>query len=109
MWEIRINREEIKEIMKELDERKTIGPDGISGYILKECKQEMAESIHDIIECSFKTREVPKEWKKADITPIYKNGNKEEPRNYRPVSLTSIICKICEKLIKKPWTAYLES
>ena len=42
-------------MMKELDKRKAIEPDGISGYILKECRQEMAEPIHDIIECSIKT------------------------------------------------------
>ena len=64
MWEIRISREEIEEIMKELDKRKAIGPDGASGYILKECRQKMAEPIHDIIECSIKTAKVPKEWKK---------------------------------------------
>ena len=50
----------------------------------------MAEPIHDISECSIKTRKVPKEWERADIMPIYKNENKEEPLNYRPVSLTSI-------------------
>ena len=50
MWAIKINREEIKEIMNELDEKRAIGADGVSGYMLKECKQEMAESIHDIIE-----------------------------------------------------------
>ena len=44
---------------------------------------------------------------RADIMPIYKNGNKEEPFNYRPVSLISIVCKICEKVIKKQWTDYL--
>ena len=49
MWEIKISSEE----MKELNERKAIGPDGVSGYILKECRQEMAEPIHDIIECSI--------------------------------------------------------
>ena len=80
----------------------------ISGYILKECRQEMAEPIHDIIECSIKTGKVPREWKIADIMPIYKNGNKEETLNYRPVSLSSIVCKICEKAIKKQWTDYLE-
>ena len=42
-------------MMKELDERKAIEPDRVSEYILKECRQEMAESIHDIIECSIKT------------------------------------------------------
>ena len=95
-------------MMKELDERKAIGPDGVSGYILKKCRQEMTEPIHDIIECSIKTGTVPKEWKRANIMPIYKNGNKEEPLNYRPVSLTSIVCTICDKVIKKQWTDYLK-
>lgn len=47
------------------------------------------------------------EWKKYDIMPIYKRNEEEGPLNYRPVSLTSIVCKICEKL-EKQWTAYLE-
>ena len=49
MWKIKISKIEIEEMMKELDEIKAIGPDGVSEYILKECKQEMAEPIHDII------------------------------------------------------------
>ena len=40
--------------------------------------------------------------------PVYKNGNKKKPLNYIPVSLTSIVCRICEKVIKKQWTEYLE-
>ena len=39
---------------------------------------------------------------------VYKNGIKEEPLNYRPVSLTNIVCKMCKKVIKKQWTEYLE-
>ena len=66
MWEIRIEREEIKEMMKKLDERKTIGPDGVSGYILKD----------DVIECSIKTGKVLKDWKRADIMPIYEKWKK---------------------------------
>ena len=66
----------------------------------------MAEPIH-IIECSLKKGKVPQEWKRADIMPIYKNENKEEPLNYRPVSLTSKVCKICEK-VKKQWIEYFE-
>ena len=74
--------------------------------ILKEYRQETAESIYDIIECSLKTVKVPKEWKEADIMPIYKNVNKEEPLDYRTVSLTRIVYKISEKIIKKQWTEY---
>ena len=54
------------------------GPDVVSGHILKECRQEMAEPIH-IIECLIKTEKVPKEWKRANIMPIYKNGSEKEP------------------------------
>ena len=68
MWEIRISKKEIEEMMKELDRRnERKGPDGVSGYILKECRQKIAEPIHDIIECSIKTEKVPKEWKKELI------------------------------------------
>ena len=55
---------------KELDERKAIGPGGVSGYILKECRQKMGEPIHDIMECSIKTEKVLKEWRRADIMSI---------------------------------------
>ena len=49
-----------------VDERKAIGPDGASGYILQKCRQEMAEPIYDIIEYSLKAVEVLKERKRAD-------------------------------------------
>ena len=61
MWKIRINREQIKEMMKELSERKAIGSDWVSGCILKECRQEIADEINDLIGCSLKTVKVPKE------------------------------------------------
>ena len=45
---------------------------------------------------------------RADIVPIYKKVSKMEPLNYRPVSLTSILCKVCEDVIKDKWCKYLE-
>ena len=82
-------------MMKELDERKALGPDGVSGYSLKECRQEMAEPIYYISVFS-KQEKVPIESVRTYMILIYKNGSKEEPPNYRPVS-----CKIYEKVIKK--------
>ena len=52
-----------------------------------------------IIQQSLNTRTVHKDWKKALVTPIFKKGDKSKPKNYRPVSLTSICCKITEHII----------
>ena len=49
---------------------------------------------------SIDEQSVPKEWKNANITPIFKKGSKFEAGNYRPVSLTSVICKVMESLIR---------
>ena len=48
------------------------------------------------------------DWKRANVVPIFKSGNKEEPLNYRPVSLTSLVAKLCERIFKERWTKYLE-
>ncbi len=69
--------------MEELEERKVTWPNGVSGFILKECRKQLIEPVYDIIKCSLSTGRVPKEWKRAGIVPIYKNGKKEEPLNYR--------------------------
>merc|ERR1712082_322264 len=57
---------------------------------------------------SLQQGRLPKIWKKANITPLYKKGNKSNPLNYRPVSLTSVICKILEILIREEWVEMLE-
>ena len=81
LGEIKVSRHEIKELLKNLEERKAIGPDGVSGHVLKECREQLIKPICDIIELS-KQGKVPNEWKRAEIIPIYKSSNKEEPLNY---------------------------
>ena len=45
------------------------------------------------------TGEVPEDWRLANVTPIYKQGCREDPGNYRPVSLTSVLGKIMEQIV----------
>jgi len=53
-----------------------------------------------MFELSYKLGKLPEEWKVGHITAVYKKGNKSDPSNYRPISLTSIICKIMESMIR---------
>ena len=108
MQDIKVDRQEIRKLLENLDVRKAIGPDDVSGWILKECRDQLVEPIWDIIDSSLKEGKVPKEWKRANIVPIYKGGDKTDPLNYRPVSLTSVLGKICETIIKERWVKYLE-
>ena len=52
---------------------------------------------------------LPEEWKCVNITPIHKKGLRSEAENYRPISLTSAVCKVLETIIKKQMTTYLDS
>ncbi len=51
---------------------------------------------------------IPEDWKTANVSPIFKKGNKQDPLNYRPVSLTSVPCKVMERIIKKAMVSHLE-
>ena len=108
MEEIKVTELEIKEMMKDIDVEKAMGPDEVSGKILKDCREELAGPVYNIIKSSIDSGTVPLEWKRAEVVPIYKSGKKEEPLNYRPVSLTRIIGKMCDKVIKKQWIEFLE-
>ena len=58
---------------------------------------------------SLATGEVPQDWKKAYVIPIYKKGSKSDPRNYIPVSLTSIVCKTMEHILSSQIMHHIES
>ena len=48
----------------------------------------------------MQTGDVPQEWRDALIVPLFKKGNRSDPCNYSPVSLTSVVCKVMERLVK---------
>uniref|UniRef100_A0A8C3I6M2 Reverse transcriptase domain-containing protein n=1 Tax=Chrysemys picta bellii TaxID=8478 RepID=A0A8C3I6M2_CHRPI len=76
--------------------------------ILKELIEEVSEPLAIIFGKSWETGEIPEDWKRANIVPIYKKGNKNDPGNYRPVSLTSVPGKIMEQVIKEIICKHLE-
>ena len=76
-----------------------MGPDGIHPRILRELAGELTKPLSIIYQQSWSTGEVPDDWRVANVTPIYKKGRKEDPGNYRPVSLTSVPGKTMERII----------
>jgi len=85
--------------VRDLDTHKSVGPDGMNPQVLRELADVIAEPLSIIFERSWRTGEVFEDWRKANITPVFKKGKKEDPGNYRPVSLTSIPGKVMEQLI----------
>ncbi|CAM5106321.1 unnamed protein product, partial [Natator depressus] len=78
-----------------------MGPDELHPRVLKELAAVIAEPLAIIFENSWRTGEVPDDWKKANVVPIFKKGKKEDPGSYRPVSLTSVPGKIMAQVLKE--------
>ena len=78
---------------------KSPGPDGIHPLVLKHCSHELAPILKVIFTQSLNTGSIPSDWLMANITPVYKKGNKDLPVNYRPISLTSVCSKVMEHVI----------
>ena len=95
-----ITQEQIVKKLKKLKINKSPGPDAIHPRVVNELASALAEPLSIIFNTSVRTMELPLEWKHANISAIFKKGSRTSPQNYRPVSLTSIICKTLESLIR---------
>ncbi|KAK4826398.1 hypothetical protein QYF61_008685 [Mycteria americana] len=86
-----------------------MGPDGIHPRVLRELAEELAKPLSIIYQQSWLTGVVPDDWRLANVMPIYKKGRKEDPENYRPVSLTSVPGKIMERFILSPLNRHVQA
>ena len=89
----------VKVRLAELREDKSPGADDLSPRLLKVISEEIAHPVAVLFSQSMHEGDVPLDWKTANVTPIYKKGSRNQPVNYRPVSLTSQLSKIMESII----------
>ena len=90
----KITREAIEKIISKLNEEKSAGVDDLPPIVLKRTSKEISFPLQKIFTKSLDTGEIPSDWKTANVTPIFKKGQKKKPSNYRPISLTSQVCRI---------------
>ena len=105
-----ITKEIIKEKLQELNVNKSPGPDNLHPRVFKEIASVLVNPLFMIFNLTIKHSKIPSAWKLASITAIYKNkGSKHSAENYRPISLTSIACKIMESFIRDSMLNYLKA
>ncbi len=99
MPDIKVTVKGVWKLLGTLNPRKAAGPDKVPTTILKDYRDILAPVLTVIFQQSLDTGVVPKEWRLANIVAIFKKGDKHDPGNYRPVSLTSIACKSLEHIL----------
>ena len=93
--------------IKKMKHNKSPGVDGIPPKLLKEIVEQISTPLAKVFNLSLEEGIVLLEWKEANITPLFKKGSKNKPENYRIVSLTSVVCKLLETLIRDPMVEFI--
>jgi hypothetical protein len=97
--DIEFSEELVLEKLRGLDKTKSPGPDRITASVLKTCADILCRPLSMLFGQSFDSGVLPSDWRTTIICPIFKKGDKFDPGNYRPVSLTSLVVKIMESII----------
>ena len=106
---ISITIDGVQKLLASLDPSKAPGPDGLSPRVLKEIAAELAPALTLLYQASLDTGIVPSDWRSANVSPVYKKGERYKPENYRPISLTSILCKQLEHIVVSNIMSYCEN
>lgn len=91
-----VKEDSVRELLQELDPYKSVGADNIHPRVLADI---IAKLLFIIFEKSWRLRDIPKIWKKANATPVYKKSSKDYPGNHRPISLSSVSGEVMERIL----------
>lgn len=104
-----ITEDKIVKAIGRLKANKAAGPDNIHPKFLKETADQIKVPLRIIFEKSMTGNRLVKSWKHANVTPIFKKGNKKDPGNYRPISITSLVGKLLQRIIRDVIVDHLDT
>jgi len=105
---IKFSEKDLAEAIDDMDSNASTSEDDIPAIVLKRCKGSISKALLILWTNSLQSGMIPAYYKEQFVVPIHKKGSKTEPENYRPVSLTSHVIKIFERVIRKQLVGYLE-
>ena len=108
MEDIVVSEEGVTKLLKGLNPTKALGPDELHPRVLKELASGLGPVFAHLFQQSIGSGEVPKEWTFANLSPLFKKGDRSLTCNYRPVSLTCVACKLLEHSVCSNIMAYLD-
>ena len=97
--EIDLSVARVKSVLDSLEINKAQGPDAINGAVLKNCSISLSYPLYKLFNLAYNTGYLPSEWKLANVVPIHKKDDKNKVVNYRPISLTSLVMKVFERIL----------
>ena len=103
-----INTTDVTRALNNLNINKSPGPDQIYPRVLKETKDCIVPHLLHLFNESISQCSIPSEWKLANLSPIFKKGDRSQPGNYRPISLTSVVGKLLETILRDKIVDFLE-
>ena len=95
--------------IKRLKAGKSSGPDGYPPFLFKKLAPSLAEPLSLVYSAFMSVGHIPNAWTRAIVTPVFKRGDAADVGNYRPISLTSVACKIMERVISTDVLHYLRT
>jgi hypothetical protein len=99
---------DVHTLLRQTKTDKAPGPDGVRAILLKNAATALCVSLAHIFNLSL-SQGMPADWKTAYVVPIHKDGNKRDMRNYRPISITSLVGKTLERFVRDRTSDFLES
>ena len=105
MEDTEVCKKGVIKLLQNLRPKKATGQDSIPAYVLKIRAKELSPVLKNICQRSLDAGQVPPDWKEARVVPIFTKGDKHQPANYRPISIT---CKVIEHIIHSSVMKYFD-